>query len=380
MASIHDILNPITLTKVVSRIAASSDVLLQFMGMGPGGPNEQFFGHGREGSYHIFDNVRTIGMGRTPGTAAGRRSRRPIGKVPFVYPRMHESVGLIAEEIHNISSIDDPAIRDEAGKKYIRLQATPVAQRAGNWRTAMIVGMLRDSLYYHEDGDDWYFTYTSSGNLSRVNFGMPSGNKDQLDMLGGGDLITVPWNDPSADIPGDITKIDAARQELGVGPIEHIHLTNAMWQNVITNDHVAAGAGIANPPFKVFEREAGTRADGSPMHEKIGQINSSPGIMWHISDDGLELGVPESESFTKHWGDNNAVFMGSPVATDNFSMYLGSEPIAEFDGGPETVRVGMSNWVVKRSNPTATELFTLDNALPVNHVPASVQYATLVGF
>ena len=107
VASIHEILRPQTLTRVVSQIAASTNTFLNFFGMQPGGPNEQFFGHGREGSFHVFNNVRSIGLGRAPGTAAGRRARRPIGKVPFVYPRMHESIDLLGEEIHNFSKIDN---------------------------------------------------------------------------------------------------------------------------------------------------------------------------------------------------------------------------------------------------------------------------------
>jgi hypothetical protein len=59
-------------------------------------------------------------------------------------------------------------------------------------------------------------------------------------------------------------------------------------------------------------------------------------------------------------------------------MYEGSEPIAEYDGGPETVKVGFQAWSTKTSNPTNTNVFVLDNALAVNHVPDSIIYATPV--
>jgi hypothetical protein len=59
---------------------------------------------------------------------------------------------------------------------------------------------------------------------------------------------------------------------------------------------------------------------------------------------------------------------------------MGSEPIAEYDGGPESVRVGLSAWSKKTSNPTATEAYVLDNCLPVNHDPHSIQNATVAGF
>ena len=75
MASIQQILQPQVLTKVISRQMAAERWILQFMGMQPGGPNEEFFGHGRIGSYNIFNNTRLIGRGRAPGTAAAHARR-----------------------------------------------------------------------------------------------------------------------------------------------------------------------------------------------------------------------------------------------------------------------------------------------------------------
>lgn len=377
MASIQEILRPITLTKTVSRIAASTQTVLSWMGMQPGGQNEVFYGHGREGTYHIFNHVRTAGLGRAPGTAAGRIARNPVARVPFVYARMHFEVSLLAEELHNLAKIDDPRMRDEAGSTYIKMQMRSPGERAGNWRTQMVVGMLRDSLYIHESGDDWYFTYESSGGLTQVPFGMPSGNKDQLDMLGAGSIIDASWANAGANIPMHLGKINAAFQQLMGGRLTDIHCTFNVWDNVTSNDFVAAKAGIANAPFETFERKVGEGPDGTPINEYTGRLRIAPGVTWHISDDGLEIGAPGSEAFTKHWGDNNAVFMNSP-ASGIYSMYQGSEPIAEYDGGPETVRIGLSSWSKKTSNPTATEIFTLDNALPVNHIPASVAYGTVV--
>lgn len=379
MASIHEILRPQTLTRVVSQVAASNSTLLQFFGMQPGGPNERYFGHGREGSYHVFNNVRSIGLGRAPGTAAGRRARRPVGRVPFVYPRMHEQIDLLAEELHNLARIEDPTMRDEAGRDYIKMQTRPISQRSANWRTGLLVGMLRDSLYIHEDGDDWYFTYTSASSLQQIDFQLPAGNQNQLDMLGAGDIIDTSWDNPGANIPLHCLKINAAFQQLCGGRLTDVFVRGATWNNITSNDYVAAGAGLANAPFQTFERQVGTGPDGTPINEYVGRINSIPGVTWHITDDGLELGVPGSETFTHHIGANSALFLVGPNDfPDLYTMYLGSEPIAEYDGGPESVKIGLASWSVKRSNPTRTELFGLDNALPVSHVPNARAYGTVI--
>ena len=377
VASLHELLRPITLTKVISQIAASSQSLLRWMQMGPGQSLELSMGHGREGFYHVFNNVRTVGLGRAPGTAAARRARNPIGRVPFVYPRMHEQTSLLAEEIHNLGRIGDPGARDTAGQEYIRRQATPPAQRLANFRTAMVVGMLRDSLYVHESGDNWYFSYTSSGSLFQIAYQMPAANKTQLDMLGAGNIIDVSWDNPSADIPLHLGNINKAFQQLYGGRLEHVHCTFAVWNYITNNDIVAAGHGIANPPFQTFVRALGTGPDGTPINEYVGTINKAPGVTFHISDDGIELGAPGSETWTRHWEDTTAVFMGTPTS-DLYNMMLGSEPIAEYDNAPWEVKTGAASWSTRAFNPTSYQLFTLDNALPVAYVPKATAYGTVV--
>ncbi len=377
MASLHQILQPITLTKVISRQMAAERWILQFMGMQPGGPNEEYFGHGRDGSYQIYNNTRKIGRGRAPGTAAAIASREPVSRVPITYPRMHEEVQLSAEELHNLAQIGDPRVRDEAGATMIRRQTETLAQKAANWRAAQVFGSLRDQLYVTVNGDDWYFNFTSAGSQFQIATQMPAGNKTQLDMLGGGNLITTSWDNANADIPKHLNDIDAAFQQLYGGRLQNVICQGSIWQHVIKNDHVASQAGIANTPFRRFERVVGTREDGSPMNVAVGELTCRPGVLFYITDEGLDLGAPGSETFTKYVGDNSAIFLPD-VNQGIYSWQQGSEPIAEYDGGPKTVRVGMSSWSKESSNPTATELFILDNGLFINHIPNSSAYGTVV--
>lgn len=377
MASIQQILQPITLTKVVSRQMAAEKWILQFMGFEPNGANEEFFGHGRTGSYQVFNNSRQVGRGRAPGIAAGVSKRNPIGQVPIVYPRMHEEIPLLAEELHNFAQIGDPRMRDEAGVQMIKRQAAFLAQKAGNWRAAQVFGMLRDQLYVHQDGDDWYFSFTSSGAAYQINHQMPAANKSQLEMGTGASIIDVSWDNPSADIPRHLAEINAAFQSLYGGRLENVICGSSLWQYVIKNDHVASQAGIANTPFRRFEAVVGVREDGSPLNVRAGELSCYPGVTFYITDEGLDLGAPGSETFTKYVADNTAIFMPSPN-NGAFSMQLGSEPIAEYDGGPKSTRVGFSAWSKESANPTVTELFVLDNALAINHIPNSVAYGTVI--
>jgi len=377
VASIQQILAPIVLTDVISQQMAAETWILNFMGFTQGGVNEKFFGHGRNGSFRVFNNTRQIGRGRAPGTAAGIARRQSVGEVQVVYPRMHEEIQLLAEEVHNLSKIDDPTTRDIAGQDYIRRQTQFAGQKAGNWRAAQTIGMLRDDLYVSVQGDDWYFNFLAAGSQFRINSNMPAGNRTQLNMLGAGNIIDQSWDNPNANIPNHLAQIDAAFQVLYGGRLENVICRSAIWQNVINNDRVASQAGIANAPFSTFERVVGERSDGSPLNVKTGQIAANPMVTFWITDEGLDVGAPGSETFTRYVPSTNAIFMPSPNL-GIYSMQLGSEPIAEFDGGPETVRVGLSAWSKKASNPTATEIYNLDNALALTHIPNATAHGVVV--
>src|SRR6056297_2742126 len=97
MVALQQILPPNVVTRVVSRQAAASDWLQNLFGVQPGGPNEIYEGHGREGAYTIFDNTRTVAQGRAPGTSHAVSSQQGVGRVSFTYPRMHDSLAMLAE-------------------------------------------------------------------------------------------------------------------------------------------------------------------------------------------------------------------------------------------------------------------------------------------
>jgi hypothetical protein len=193
----------------------------------------------------------------------------------------------------------------------------------------------------------------------------------------GANILDASWDNAGANIPLQIGKINQARAVQGVGPVTNILCNSIIWNYLINNDYLIMHAGSSNSPFEVYKREVGTRSDGSPMHEYVGAFKSLPGVSFHISDEGLELWNGTTEIFTKHFPDTMAIFMGDPTG-GQFTLYQGSEPIAEYDGGPESVRVGLSAWSKKTSNPTGTEIYVLDNALPVNHDPYDIQIGTVV--
>ncbi len=374
----QDVFNPIVLTRVISQRIEASHSLLRRFGVQPGGPNELNYGHGRNGSYNIFNATLQVASGKMPGTAAGRRAPQTASKVPFVYPRLFDSIPLLAEDINNIAKIDDPAQRDKAGTNFIARQTQYLAQLAGNWRTAMLVGTLRDSLYYIADGETWHWTYDSSGAAGQIATSMPAGNKSQLNMVGAGNIISATWANPATDIPSHLLAIHAAFQQLSGSGLQSVMVQSSLWNSIISNDHVRDLAGTSVAPFTMYDLESGTGPDGKPYKTQIGKLNCVPWVDFYITDEGLEVGKPGSATFTKHVPNNSAIFMGSDVSGGDIACYVGGEPIAEVDGGPKVEKFGLNSWSRELSNPTITELFALDNALVVNQVPKNVAIGTVV--
>jgi hypothetical protein len=385
MVALQSLLAPQTLTKVISQQAATSDWLATMFGCQPGGKNELNYGHAREGSFHIYNNVRKVAAGRAPGAAAGRRAANPIGRVEFSYPRMHDSVEMLAEVLHNLGRITDPAERDAAGADMIRRQTSTLAQLAANWRKAMLIGHLRDDLHVVFTGDDVYFTYDSAqagaSPLLKAEARLPAANKAQLNMLGGGNIISASWATDTTDIPGHLMAINAAFQQLCGGHLHACICPFNVWNAVIKNEHVAAIHGSANAPFLSFERDSLDPVIANTMRNVFrARLSVLPDVTWYITDEGIEVGSPGSETFQKIVPNDHVLFVGHRPDDGTVACYQGSEPVAEYDGGPESVRVGLSSWSVKRSNPTKTDIFVLDNALAVSHVPLSRAYARVIGF
>lgn len=377
MAALQSLLSPQVLTKVVSQKAAVSDWLINLLKIGPGQSNEVYEGHGRYGAFHIYDHVRKLAKGRAPGTAAGRSAANPMGQVLFTYPRMHDSISLPAEVIHNLSLISDPAMRDQAGADMIKRQTGTLGEMGANWMKAMTVGMLRDSLYYEMDGEDVYFNYSTG---TRINFQMPAGNKNQLNMLGAGNIINASWATATTDIPDQLGKINAAFQSLNGGRLCAAIIPHSVFNDMRKNEHIQTEHGTSVSPYLKYDMmEVETELGKVSKNVLCAQFKSFPGCMFYITDEMLDVGADQTP--TKMVGDANAIFFGfEPGQSDTVQAYQGSEPIAEYDGAPENVKVGMNSWSVKRSNPTATELYILHNALTVNHIPTSVAYATVKGF
>lgn len=382
MPGIQQFLAPQVLTKVISQVATTSDWYAALFGVNPGGKNVIHEGHSRVGAFHIYNHLRKVAAGRAPGTAAGRRAPNPMGRTEFTYPRMHDSVPLSAEVMHNLGQIANPAMRDKAGADMIKRQTSSLGQLAANWRKAMLIGTNRDSLYVGVQGDDVWFDFKLTAGVLPVfqqHARMPAANKNRLNMLGTGNIINASWGADTTNIIQHLTSINAAFQILNGGHLAAIVCGQNVWNAVVQNEFVRNIHGSANAPFRTLEvSDLDPEIAKTMKNVQRMTLNAWPNTVWYVTDEVIEVGQPGSESLHKIVEDNHALFIGHNPDDGTITCLEGSEPISEFDGAPTTVKIGLESWSVPRSNPTSTDLFVLDNAIVVNHVPNSHAYGQVI--
>ena len=376
-ASIQRTLRSEVITGLVSRVASSTNFLLNMFGMQANGPAVRAAAGGRHGAYDVFNNTRTVAPASVPGEPASRVTRQNVGKVPYEIPRTMSKLFMSFEELNNLRPIGGQnGTFDVAGEQYIALQARNLGQKLANWRTALLVGMLRGGLYAHDSGPNRYWDWTSTSATWSIDPQLPSGNKTQLNMLGAGSIITSSWDNPSAPIPTHLANVNSAFQQLNGGALRTILCTHVMWNFVVNNDAVIAGGGVASTPFDVYERIGGVGPDGTPINAFRGRLRAVPWIDWIITDEGLSLGAEGSESYTKMIPDTGAIFLDT-ISPTTFQMLEGSEVVVEREGAPQTLRTGTFAYAVPVADPAGIYLYTGDNALPVGYVPNSWAFPTL---
>lgn len=347
----------------ISRVRVINTVFQSHFGFDAGGRHVRTM-PGRRGSYDVFNDTREVPTARFPGKPATTIARQPVGNVPYIIPRTFEMMPIDAETVHNQRRIGGPTGElDIMGQAYVADQERIVKQRITNLREFQTVAMLRGSYTYTVSGDELRHDYT--GGSYTVDYQVPAGNKGQLDMLGGGNLIGTAWDNAAAPILDDIREVNAALEQLIGRGVEDIFVTSVVWGFVLNNTQVQAQAGSVNRVFDVLERDPNTQ-------DFVARLFALPWIRWHICDKGLNL----AGTFTKLIPDTSAVML--PIIDEQVvSYYEGSEPVSEWEGRPMVDRAGEYYWIAPKANPTRYELFGLHNGLPVLKVPAAIVHATV---
>lgn len=369
------VLAPSFVTKMVSRILVPGNTIQRFLGFEEGGRNvEDSPGDGvRQYSYDIFDNVRSIAKGRVPGTGPATVSLNPVGVNTVTIARAYEKLNdLSYEMLSNIRQIGANAgVQDKRGMRYLENQARYLQQRQTNFREFLSWAMLRGSCTITISGDDWI--YTLSGGTITLDWKIPSGNKSQLNMLGGGNLISASWATAGTDIPGDLDNISAAFQQLVGAPLKWIMTDSYVFNNVMNNTAVKAQAGTSNTAFEQYTMTEEKAPDGSSTGLRKANLKCRPWIDWYITDAGIDV----NGTFTKYFS-GGEMALGVDLGLGFAKMQQGSELVKESPWAPPVLQRGFHAWLREWDEAARVELQTINNLVPELTVPKALAFGDCV--
>ncbi len=232
--TLAELLQPQFVLNLISRIRPGQGQIGRWLGFQPNQYNPETVtlngpatvsGDLRNVIYRTFNAVRSPANGRAPGTGPGTIAENPMGQVQVACARFHEKIPLNYEMLGNLSPMIGPNSQiDPTGQNYVKQQSTFLARRCAMMIEMMSAGMMRNSLYLIMQGDNWLpsFTAPSSGPYIQINFQIPTGNTGQLNMLGGGPIITTSWANLGADIFGNLMSIKAAFAQLHGYPLTDV--------------------------------------------------------------------------------------------------------------------------------------------------------------
>jgi len=366
--SIQQVLAPKTILKAISQIEMPGTTLQNLFGWGLTGANKNQQS-GRNFSYDIFDNTRTIATGRVPGQAASRQKPQGVGQVSGTFPRAAETIPLLDEDLLNRRRLGGPVNElDRRGESYITKQEAYLGQRFANLVEFQTAAMIRGAYSYSLEGDDLRHGFT--GGETTVDFQVPAGNKDQLDMLGDGNLLDADWSSAATDIPLQLQNINAAMVQLtGLG-LSHVALTGTGWQYVINNTKVQTLGGSSNVVFESMRRVG--------QGEFSAVLRAIPWVTFHVVDYGLNVYDGASETFTKLVEDDHAAFL--PEVSPRWVEYLeGSEIVTEGPAGVKAERFGFYAYSYPTHDPSGWDLCAVVNGIPALYTPGALAYGQVTG-
>jgi hypothetical protein len=397
MPTLHELLQPQVILRVVSRIKKHQSRFSKWLGFQPtrfdpatvqiSGPNT-INGYGREFSYRIFDATRTIGTFVPPGRGPATTWQQPIGVVQGSYARVHEKMILDYESLGNLSPIIGPNSQvDEGGQNFIAKQTDVMAQKANNAISFMAAGLARGAFWLTQSGDNWLPSFTAPAGgvpFSKIDYRVPAGNTLQLNMLGAGSIIDVKWSNPAATIVKHLMAIKSAFTQLSGYMMEHVWINSNVWYMLITNTEIRNTAGTAATPYAEYEYVPETDEDGNKVSQFAARLKADPTITWHISDEGLVLGGVGDPSysagtgtFTKIFPDTSALFCPE-VDNEWTEMGYGSEHVVEYPGPNQAInRVGYYFWHKYVDQPSGVELIYVMNGMPFLYIPKAIAPATV---
>lgn len=358
------------MSKTIAEILGSPTLTGTIQAIKPGIPRlmpDPFFAanrtiEGDSGTYTKIEGTRQTARLATFGSPARRRGMKGVSEVPIKLAHSFEVINHKPTTLLNLRNYENES-KQRLGRQEIARATADFAQLFTNWRTAMVHSAFAlGAIYFDGEGN---LLPSSSGAVYTIDFGIPAGNKTQLDVFGDGDIIAAAWDVAATDIVGQIEALKIASLKKTGYALEHAFYGENVLGFLINND--AVGAALQSHP-----------ALASAF--MMGEIpNGFLGLQWHPM--GGAFFADENADNQTWWPADQVVFSPTPTA-DWYEVVQGTYPIPAdlggvYNSGDDAIGAvrevaGMFSYAKITDNPVGIEHYAGDTVLPVIKVPNAV--------
>lgn len=358
--TLHQILGSETLTGVIQTVK-------------PGVPKampDPFYAvnrriEGDQGTYTRVNGHRQTARLVARGSKARVRDRKGIAEVPVKLATMFEQMTHEAAVLHNLRNYENEA-RQRLGVAEISRHTRDFRGYFENLRISMVHSLFSlGAIYFDGDGN---LLPSSSGAVYTLDFSVPAGHKDQLDIDGSGDIISASWATASTDIVGQVNAIKAAVLRKNGYALKHAYYGENILGYLLANDSVQAA--MNSHPGLAAAFMQGQVADGFL------------GMKWHPMDGAF---FDDENGDTQAWWPADQVVFTPDPSPEWYEVMEGSHPVpaslgnVSADGvaalGDIREATGMYSYAAITHNPVGIDQFFGDTFLPILKVPASIAIA-----
>lgn len=318
---------------------------------------------GDSGEYVKVEGSRKTARIAAYGSPSRRRSLSGVSNVPVKLIHSAENIEIKGHTLTNLMSPD--GVRQRLGESEVGRQTRESGQLQRNLRVAATMSALGQGFIYADN--DGNLLPSSSGASITVDFQVPAGNKNALDVLGTGAVIAASWATNTTDIPGHMATLKAQARKLnGFVPTRAYYGANVRKYIL---DNLACQQLINANPLLQNGFASGVIPDGFL------------GFRWRDAQDWFY--VDDAGAVQSFVGADNIIFTPEPSA-EWWEVLQGTTPVPRGMGAGQDANevladiepvAGMFSYAYLTKDPVGITQVYGDTFLPVLKVPAAIYIA-----
>jgi len=317
---------------------------------------------GNIGQYTRVESTRKTARLIQYGSPSVRREQTGVKDITVTLLHTSEHIvhePWVAQALTDLNSLS----RQDRGRQEIDRQTAHFLQLFTNLRLSAVYSALATGHIYADTNGNLLACSTDA--VIDVDYSIPDGNQNQLDVLGDGSIIDASWNTATTNIAGHIKALRTAARKLTGYPIKYALYGENIPYYLAKNNHVTnlikGNASVA----------AGFTNSDIP--------NPFLGLTWIPADGAF---YEDADGTTQTWvGEDTIVFTPEPSA-DWWEMLegtglvptnlgaVGADAVASL--GQVVEVTGMRSYAQVSSDPVTIKHVAADTFLPALKVPSAV--------